>query len=170
MVAAVDFWTRKRQELQAKGELPQARTEPTRVGTWWDEEGHITGTKATPEPVNYYDPKESYSLATGLLDSSRDFSKATHLKSKAGDCPNCGSGDYVKPSALVVARCWNCGYTEGRVTNDLDTFVAMPDARTLSVRQLDGAHGIKLGSRPDKNEMAYMNAQLEASASGKAMV
>lgn len=156
-----DFWQKKREQLQQQGKLPQPRQEPVRNGPWWDETGNITRQPIDNQPQQQYDSNQ---------EPQHDFSKATHLQSKAGSCPNCGSGDYVKPSATVAARCWNCGYIDGRQVNDLDTFVALQDAKTIQVKQTASAHGIKLGSTPDKNQMALLNAQLEASANGKVLI
>lgn len=156
-----DFWEKKREQLQQQGKLPQPRQEPVRNGPWWDESGNITRQRVDNQPQENYDSRE---------EPRHDFSKATHLQSKVGNCPNCGSGDYVKSSPTIAARCWNCGYIDGRQVNDLDTFVALQDAKVIKVKQSGAAHGIKLGSVADKNQIGMLNAQLEQSALGKAQI
>lgn len=159
----VDFWEAKRQQLQQEGKLLPPRQEPV-TNAWWDETGSITQTRTVTS--DYRDNLIQDHLANDL--GKHDFSKATHLKSKAGNCPNCGSGNYVKPSASSSTRCFECGYIEGRVVNDLDNFALTPDAKRLSVRQVDSAHGLR--SVRSAADIAVANAQLEASALGKAQI
>lgn len=33
---------------------------------------------------------------------------------RTGGCPECGSGNWMRPSASVAARCFDCGHVEGR--------------------------------------------------------
>lgn len=160
-----DFWAKRREQLQQQNPQPQPRQEPVRNAPWWDDTGTITQQGIDKQQ------QDPYTVTTGQpQQDEHDYSKATHLKSRAGSCPNCGSGNYVKPSATIATRCFDCGYVEGRQVNDLDTFVALQDAKTIQVKQADSAHGIRLGSSPDKNQIAMANAELEASANGKTRI
>lgn len=150
------FWARKRQELQQQGKLPQQRPATSYGGgAWWSE----TQSGSNPEQVMQQEQEH---------EPKHDFSKAMHLKSNDGNCPNCNSGDYVKPSASAAARCFQCGYIQGRDVNDLNTFAAVADVQTVKVRQTASAQGVRMGK--SLAEINATNAALEKSAQGKARI
>ena len=158
-----DFWERKRQELQKEGKLPQPRPEPVRAPgqPWWAE-----GSTLVPQP-----PQASQDASPGRAEGTegRDFSRAMHLRSKEGSCPMCSSSEFMRPSATAAARCFACGYVQGREVNDLAVFsVASPDAATIRVRQVEAAHGYKPGN--SVADINAANAALESSAIGKARI
>jgi len=159
----VDFWEKKRQELQREGKLPQARPEPVRTasGPWWAE-----GSTLVPsQPQVPQSASQPHTEGT----EGRDFSKAMHLRSKEGNCPMCGSTEFMKPNAMAATRCFACGYVQGREVNDLAVFsVASPDATTVKVRQIESAHGVRTGHSAAEINLA--NASLESSAQGKASI
>lgn len=154
----MDFWDLKRQQLQQQGKLRVQRQEPPKPGgAWWsDETGHNS----------FY--QRGYEA--GLTDSSpeHDFSKAQHLRDKSGACPNCSSGNYVSPGASSANRCFNCGYIQGREINDLNTFAAVADVRTVKVRQAASAQGLRMGR--SAAEINQANAKLALSEHGKAKI
>ena|ERR1700728_2284425 len=156
------FWERKKQQLQQEGKLPAPRQPVTSHGAWWQDE--------QPVPKQNDNPMQSPLHAVSA--DGHDFSKATHLSSKAGNCPNCGSGDYVKASASTAARCWACGYIDGRQVNDLDTLPISADVRTVAVRQTADGGSAKSRIRISRNpaELARASMELEQSFIGRARV
>jgi hypothetical protein len=150
------FFARKRQELQ-KNQPPSNSRPLDRV--WWQED-------TLNEHRKDFTPKE-------VIDDNHDFSRAEHLK-KSGKCPNCNSTSFMKPSSSGAARCFDCGYIEGRQVNDLDTLNIMSsqDAKTLHVKQTadGGAQKYRARISRDANEIRMANAELEQSANGKAYV
>lgn len=94
-----------------------------------------------------------------------DFSKAMHLRDKSGNCPNCGSTDFVSPSASHATRCFACGYIQGRQVNDLDTMAITADVKTVNVRQAQSAHGTRIGT--SAADIAQANRNLALSEVGK---
>jgi hypothetical protein len=149
-----NFWDKQRQKLQAEGKLYTPRQEPipSSPGAWWAE-----GTRIIPQPREQQEQPNQH-----------DFSKAAHLRQRNNSCPNCASEDFVKPSSSSAARCFSCGYIEGRDIKDLNTFAAMPSARTIQVRQTASAHGARMGT--SVAEINAANASLEASSQGKAHI
>jgi len=140
-----DFWTRKKEELQQDGTLPTPR--PSVMATdrpWWAE-----GTKILPEDRNT--PQRPSEPRTGRTDEAA--------------CPHCRSGNYMKPSSSISARCFDCGYTSGRQLNELELpGIASPEAATLKVKQIQsGGHFGRSTA-----EIAQNNAALEQSAQGRA--
>jgi hypothetical protein len=150
-----DFWEIKRQQLQKQGKLPQARPEPVNYnGAWWADED----TRLNRNPA-----------ADMTRDNSdeHDFSKAQHLKDRAGSCPNCNSPDFMSVAASAP-RCFACGYIQGRQVNDLDTFAVAVDANTLKVRQTQSSQGIRIGK--SVAEINAANRALQLSEHGKAKI
>ena len=142
-----DFWTRKREELQQKGELPKPHVPVTQSnGPWWA----YPEQTATQEPNVPQQPAQSH---TG-----------PRPRPSEGSCPHCQSGNYMKPSSSMAARCFDCGYTDGRQLNELNLpGIASPDAATLKVKQIQqGGH---FGS--SVQEINQNNAVLEQSAQGR---
>lgn len=155
---AQDFWELKRQQLQQQGKLPQPRQEPVKYkGAWWAEE--------TETETLVHGPTREQQV---IQDSNHDFSKAQHLRSNAGNCPNCGSGNYVSPSASSANRCFDCGYIAGREVNNLDTFSVAADVRTVQVRQASSTQGLRIGT--SAAEINAANARLIQSEHGKAKI
>jgi hypothetical protein len=158
--ATTRFFDKKRQELQKN--LPPS---PSRSldRPWWQDPDYT-------KPDNRV-PTDEPQMADGV----HDFSRADHLKSNRGNCPNCGSTSFVKPGASAAARCFDCGYIEGRQVNDLDTLNIMApssEARTLHVRQTadGGAHRYRARIGRSASDINRANAELEQSAQGKAYV
>lgn len=159
-----DFWSKKRLQLQQQGKLPQPRQEPVKTsGPWWADEPTQPATKES-------------GMVTGVVEGTahlieqqeHDFSKAMHLKDKSGHCPNCTSGNFMNTSASYAARCFDCGYTQGRELNDLDVFALSPDAQTINVKQTRSAQGKREGT--SLADINAANAVLERSAQGKATI
>lgn len=150
-----DFWDRKREELQTKGELPKPK--PTVMqsnGAWWMVDNSLRGNQLEPPrpSEDHTDPYEGH-----------DVSRAEHLRQK-DRCPECGSGDYFKTSAATAARCWTCGHVEGRRLNEPNMpSIVSTDARTLQIRQTQG--GGHFGRTAE--EIHHNNAILEQSAQGR---
>ena len=103
-----NYWER----LRAQQEADRIQSLPQRSdGPWWAQNTTIGSTAQNPVPTTPA-PSQSHTEADG-----HDYSKADHLKSQA-NCPNCGSTDYMKASANVARRCWDCGHNEGREVHD----------------------------------------------------
>jgi len=158
---ATGFWEKKRQELQSQGKLPTPRHEPVPNTVWWSDD-------------NSSERQARRGQLTELPDSyqEHDYSRATHLHSKEGNCPNCNSANYMKPSSSGAARCWNCGYINGRQVNDLDTMSVIADVHTVKVRQTEDGGASKYRARIGKTaaEIAAVNRELELSNMGKSYV
>jgi hypothetical protein len=139
-----DFWSRKRDELQAKGELPVPRSEPV-SGPWW-----AHGTNLLPrQEIEPQQPVQRRAEAP-----------------REGGCPNCQSGDYSRATSSTAARCFDCGYVQGRQLNapNMPSGLLSSGAQTLQVRQL-GSQGGHFG-----RSVAEINANaavLEQSANGR---
>lgn len=63
--------------------------------------------------------------------------KAAHLRATTGACPNCDSGDYIRPGENFKPRCYTCGYpvlheTSGMVATKSDPRKVRP-ARQLAM-------------------------------------
>src|SRR5215469_17891550 len=93
------FFAKKRQELQRNN--PQASKIPDTP--WW-QDPELSKSRS-------HEPAEP----TGM---PSDFSKANHLRGSKPNCPNCGSEDSMKPTSSTAARCFDCGYIQGREVND----------------------------------------------------
>ena len=157
MSTSQSFWTKKRQELQSQGKLPPPQ--PSRLIPWWQDPDYTKPDRQLPEQQ------------TQPEDSNHDFSRAEHLKSKSGNCPNCNSSNYAQgPDTRTVTRCFDCGYTGGRRVNDLDTMNIMSSgsARTLNVRQSASAEGIRMGT--SSAEINAANYKLALSEQGKSYI
>lgn len=164
---ANSFWDRKRAQLQQEGKLPVPRQPVTSHGAWWQDE------QSEHNPaLKSYNGLAATPVSQQVPNDNHDYSKATHLKSSAGNCPNCNSGDYVKPSASTAARCWNCGYIDGRQVNDLDTMPITADVKTVSVRQTadGGAQKYRARISTSPAELARAGMELEQSFIGRARV
>ena len=139
-----DFWSRKREELQKEGVIPTPRPSVMKQdGAWWMTDSNLRGNPQ--EPQNPPQPRPGETRQTS--------------------CPHCHSENYMKPSASITARCFDCGYTAGRELNELELpGIAPPDANKLKVKQLpsQGHFG------RSKAEINQNNAALEQSAQGKA--
>lgn len=139
-----DFWTKKREELQQKGELPKPALPPRQSSApWWAE-----GTRILPEQRSVpQEASQSRTRPTGPF------------------CPFCQSENYMKPSSSMAARCFDCGHVEGRTLNEPNLpGISSPDAATLKVKQ------IQQGGHFGRNvaEINANNAALEQSAQGRA--
>lgn len=154
MTTSQSFWTRKRQELQSQGILPPLR--PSRLTPWWQDPEYT-------KPGNRV-PAEEIHIADGV----HDFSEAHHLRDKSGNCPNCGSSDYMSPSASAATRCFSCGYTHGRQVNDLDTMAITADVKTVKVKQAASAEGVRMGT--SAAEINKANYTLALSENGKSYI
>src|ERR1700744_2126109 len=98
------FWQKKRQELENQGKLPKPKQSQL---PWWQDPDYTKSNRDVPtEPVPAVDSK------------NHDFSKASHLRDKSGNCPNCGSSDFMSSTASTAPRCFACGYVHGRQVND----------------------------------------------------
>ncbi len=139
-----DFWSRKKEELQEQGVIPSPKPQPHFHGPWWQ-----------VAPVVRLDEKQPQGPPQ------------SHARPSGPACPHCHSGNYAKPSSSIAARCFDCGYTEGRQLNKLNLpGIATPDARTLKVKQIDtSAHFGRSVAEINQN-----NAVLEQSAQGKTKV
>jgi len=155
----VDFWAKKRQQLEQEGKLPTYQPQPITRGPWWegDDRAH-----QTVQQTQQADPDTTH----------HDFSRADSLRSKVGNCPNCNGTNFVKPTSSSAARCWNCGYIEGRQVNDLDTFALGESTNTLSIRQTadGGAQKYRARMSHSASDLAQANMELEASLLGKAKI
>lgn len=149
------FWLKKRQELQQQGRLPPSRL-PQDI-PWWQDPDYTKSNRDIPtEPMPVVDSKE------------HDFSKASHLRDKSGNCPNCDSADFMSPSASAAARCFACGYVHGRQVNDLDTLAITADVQTVKVRQASSAQGVRMGT--SVAEINAANYTLALSEQGKSHI
>lgn len=171
-----DFWQRKKEELQQKGELPMPRPGPVRASEpWWADGTSLLQTRARG-PEN---PLQGQLELPGTVDG-HDVSRAMHLKASS-ECPMCYAGrpgdkkpGLMRPLPSSVARCMSCGYAEGRQLNDPDMLssAVVSDVATLNVKQTpDG------GSRKNSThlgatgaDIAYNNAVLEQSLTGKVTI
>jgi hypothetical protein len=137
-----DFWTRKKEELQEQGVIPVPRPQPDFHGPWWQVAPEAR--QAAQQPQG---PSQPPTGASGT------------------QCPHCSSGNYMKPSPSISARCFDCGYTAGRQLNELELpGIASPDANKLKVKQIDtGGHFGRSVA-----EINHNNQVLEQSASGRA--
>lgn len=144
---SADFWNKKRQEMQPQ--QPVTNRLLSHNSAWWQE-----------------NQMQAPQIQQQLPDE-HDFSKATSLKS-LDKCPNCYSGNYVKSSASVAARCFDCGYIDGRQVNDLDTMAITADVATVKVRQAASAHGSRIGHTAASINEA--NANLARSEQGKGTI
>jgi hypothetical protein len=154
------FFQKKRQEQQKQN--PSQRL-PGDIKPWWQDPDYTKSNKDRPT-----EPMEA-------VDDNRDFTRADHLRSGSGNCPNCNSTSFIKPSASSTARCFDCGYIDGRQVNDLDTLnILAPsvEARTLHVKQTADGGAQKYRARISRNgdEIRMANAELEKSFAGKAYV
>src|SRR5580692_5774847 len=52
-----------------------------------------------------------------LTADEHDFSKARSNRQKSA-CPECDSGNYMKVTPASAARCFECGYVDGRFIAD----------------------------------------------------
>lgn len=164
-----DFWSRKKEELQAKGELPPSKRSEPVSGPWWSE-----GTTLLQQRQNeaQSQPESRTGPSDGL--DGHDVSKAAHLRASS-NCPRCNKTDFMKVSAATAPRCFSCGYVEGRQLNDENLMSGIVDpssVNTLKVRQTSDGGGARDarhmgGSAAD---IAYNNAILERSAQGKAQI
>jgi hypothetical protein len=155
------FFQVKRQESQKNN--PQLPRLPGDVKPWWQDASYTQSNR----------DRDTQPLET--VDDKHDFSRADHLRSGNNICPNCGSTSFVKPSASVASRCFDCGYIDGRQVNDLDTMNIMSlngDAATLKVKQTADGGAQKYRARISRNaaEINKANAELEAVHNGKAYV
>jgi hypothetical protein len=154
------FFQKKRQEQQKQNPSPNYQGNLP----WWQDPDYTRSNRDRPtQPIET------------VKDSNHDYSRADHLKSNTGNCPNCGSGSFVKPGASAAARCFDCGYISGREVNDLDTMNIMAlngDAKTLHVKQTadGGAQKYRARISRDANAIRLANAELEQSYTGKAHV
>jgi hypothetical protein len=158
----VDFWQAKREQLQKEGKLPSARPEPVANGPWWSQGISIPGVTQQPQVP----AQDTYSpVVTPELDPNA--ARVARHQAASGNCPGCGSGNYVQPpDTRMAARCFDCGYTAGRQTNDLETFaVAPPDGRTVHVKQTASSQGTRLGRTAA--EIAQANQAVEQSYLGR---
>ena len=168
-----DFWTRKKEELQAKGELPSPRRSEPISGPWWADGTSLLQQRQN-EPQNQPESRPGASESRPGTVDGHDVSKASHLKASS-ECPRCQSNDFMKVSSSTAPRCFSCGYVGGRQLNDENLMTGIIDpssVATLKVRQTaDG------GSSRDARHMggsvadiAHNNAILEQSSQGKANV
>jgi hypothetical protein len=147
-----DFWSRQKEKLQNEGVIPAPRTPVTQSnGPWWSH-----GTNLVPRTEQAQEP---------LQQPTRPVPSA----SRTDVCPNCGSGNYSKPSTMAAARCFECGHVDGRQLNDTNLMPGLiqhGDVKTLAVRQIaSGGHFGRSVAEINAN-----NAVLEQSAQGKAQV
>jgi hypothetical protein len=110
-----DFWSRKlggaqygRSGRREYGTLPAHTPAPV------------------PAPAPFTPAPEHYAPA-----------KAAHLRATTGACPNCGSGDYIRPGENYKPRCYTCGYpvlheTSGMVATERDQS-KVPPTRQLAM-------------------------------------
>lgn len=152
------FFARKRQELQASS--PQSHGHAANTVPWWQDPEYTRSNRDQPtEPIE-------------TVNEQHDFSRADHLRSSSSNCPNCNSASFMKPSASAAARCFDCGYIQGREVNDLDTLNIMApstEARTLKVRQTADGGAQKYRARISRNasDIRQANAELEQSYTGR---
>lgn len=137
-----DFWSRKKAELEQTGQIPsKQRSEPI-SGAWWQEP--VSDTRETSkEPQR---PSEGRTELSG------------------NPCPNCHSGNYHKPTPSTAARCFDCGYVDGRQLNE-PNLSSIVSTGVPSVRTKQLASGGHFGS--SVAEINHNNAVLERSAQGR---
>jgi hypothetical protein len=146
------FFAKIRQQQQKQNPVPQRNQELP----WWQDQTY-TGKQAEQEPV---------------VETEHDFSKATSLSQK-NNCPNCNSSDFMKPSSSAAARCFSCGFTQGRELNNLDTINIMSsDAKTVKIKQTADGGAQKYRARISKNadEIRQANQELEQSLIGRSYI
>src|SRR5579859_7151424 len=128
------FFARKRQEQQQQN---PSRKLSNDTKPWWQD-------------TNYTQPE----ISEKVNDSATSPSHPSRSIRNDGNCPNCNSGSFVKPSSTSAARCFDCGFIEGRQVNDLDTLNIMSpsaDARVLHVRQTADGGAHKYRARISRN-------------------
>src|SRR5882724_4734662 len=103
-----DFWSRKRDELQARGELPPPQRSELVSGPWWSDGTTLLQQSQITAPES----SEPRTEPSDGLDG-HDVSKAAHLRASS-NCPRCNKTDFMKVSSSVAPRCFSCGYVEGR--------------------------------------------------------
>jgi ribosomal protein S27AE len=159
--ATANFFQKKRQQLQK--ENPQLFSQKSNL-PWWQDANYTQSNRDRPtEPMDAVD------------DGQHDYSRADSLKSNAGNCPNCASSSFMKPSSSAAARCFDCGYIQGREVNDLNTLdvtISEVAAPRLQVKQTADGGAQKYRGRFSKsgNELRMASAELEQSANGKAYI
>lgn len=123
-------------------------------------QGHV------PQPGE--DGYVAYRLKQKATDA-QNFTKAASLRNSDW-CPDCGSGNFMKPTPSSATRCFSCGYVEGRSIHEFGApLSAISDSgATQHARQIS-SQGFR-GDIKSGIEAAQMNAQLEASAVGRSSV
>jgi len=64
-------------------------------------------------------PTSSVPVSQPEVPQEHDFSKATNLKQRM-TCPDCGGNNYWKVTPSTAARCFECGYVDGRQIADIN--------------------------------------------------
>lgn len=147
MSTSQDFWARKAAKQQ-QAQAPQGVQAPRQVlmprvdQPWW---------RVVP------DQPTSQQMPQQVDDRQHDFSKAVSNRQNSR-CPNCDSGNFMKVTSSTAARCWECGYVEGREIADVgrplgntsDGGPARNARQVQNVRILDG-QGRDTGQRISSN-------------------
>jgi predicted Zn-ribbon and HTH transcriptional regulator len=98
-MTSTGFWERKVARIQQeKGIVPPQPV--NRDAPWWNQ----VPVQQTPQAQ----PQQT---------AGHDFTKALHLKQES-NCPECGSGNFMKSSPSSARRCFDCGYVDGRSISD----------------------------------------------------
>jgi hypothetical protein len=108
------------------------------VSDWWARK--LAGAQTTsrqlppvaPRPVVI--PQEAYPDPRSYQpeDTSRAVSKAQHTRG-ASYCPDCGSGNYMRPPGGGRTRCFDCGYPVVQSTSGL---LADPGMKSQPAQQV----------------------------------
>jgi hypothetical protein len=149
MSTSQDFWARK----EAKNN-PQPLPVPQSDQPWW---------RIVPQQsVNQQMPAQQE-----VEERGHDFSKAASRK-QSSRCPECDSGNFMKVTSSTAARCWECGYVEGReiadvgrpLGNTADGGPARSTRQVQNVRILDGQGrdtGQKISSNGNRGNISTAN-------------
>lgn len=140
------FWDKPQQAQQ-----PQQQTEQQPApAAWWQED-------ALPRPPA---PQQQHPLMQQGAAPATEYVPKARLKKGAGECPECGSGNYATTGQQVsltggmvsVTRCYDCGFpVKNQENGQRSTQGAGGDGRQSDghARQIAGAGGIKNNYHPE---------------------